>query len=86
MPKSVYQANFSFNPFIIINGCSMQTGVKKLVIAQSYINSYGKSFTYRSCNKVTADLPCSIFIEFCKLKFLFFLKQLLQYVMHEKFL
>jgi hypothetical protein len=56
--------------------------VKKLMIAARDINGYGEVSTGRSFNKLTADLPRSDFIEFCKLQFMLFLKQLLQCVIH----
>jgi hypothetical protein len=48
--------------------------VKKLVIPTGDIDRYRKSVAQGMFDKLTADLPRSIFIELCKLKFLFLLK------------
>src|SRR5215212_11424930 len=56
--------------------------MEKLMGAACYINCYRKSLSSRSFHKVIADLPCGSFIETRELKFVLFLKQLLQYVSH----
>src|SRR6185436_929340 len=82
MPKPVNKPDFSLHPFIIIGGCSTQAGVEKLMSASHDINRNRKSLALCPFNKLTAKLPGSFFIEPAKLKLLFFLKQLLQYLIH----
>jgi hypothetical protein len=60
--------------------------VEKLMGAARDIDCYSKSLSSPSFNKVTADLPCSRFIEICKLQFLLFLEQLPQQVIHDTIL
>src|SRR5688572_5786598 len=86
VPKPVHEANLSFDPFIVIRGGSGQAGVKKLVLPAPDANRDGEPRFPRSLNKPATNLPRNILIELCKLKFLFFLKQLIQYVIHGSFL
>ncbi len=74
MSKPVNKADFSFYPFIIIRRCAAHASVKELMFPACNINRHRKSFARAFFNELAAELPCSFFIEFCKLKFLLFLK------------
>jgi hypothetical protein len=82
MSKPVHQADLSLDPFIVIRRGSRQTGMEKLMTAPGDVNRYRELLALRVFNKQAAYFPCSFLIEPGELELLFFLKKLIQYVIH----
>src|SRR5258706_3903566 len=80
--KPINSFDFSLHPFVIIRGCAAQAGMEKLMCSPHNIYRDRRIPAARTLNKLTAKFPGNIFIELGELKFLFLLKQLLQYVVH----
>jgi hypothetical protein len=82
MTKPIHKPDFALDPFIVICGCTRQAGVEKLTGTERDIDCDGKLFVARPLHELTADLPGCGLVKAHELKFMFFLKQLLQYGIH----